>query len=282
MLCDTSEHASVIYDKASRLPRTSTRLALKQKNGIQIDGSFPANSSKASFCYAFLNGCPLVLKLYDNQLNANREKEVAKRIGNQEACTENNLVFLFSIEVLTENSPLEALTARLHSGSLRPSPFFALASPVYVMTLDKWPSPMYPRDLSKMGRQMLIALTKLHSLKICHNDIKPDNIFIDQNGNFFLGDFGACETMGAVIQEFTRDFMPECITHCSKFSDYALLKATILKQSGITIPSTSTVEEYDTQCRTLMMKLGEDCAALLSSALFLMDPIEGKYFYSYY
>lgn len=273
MLCDASENAILIYDKASRLPRTSTRLALKQANGIQVDGSFPANSSKASFCYAFHDGRPLVLKLYDNQLNAAREKDVIGRLGDARTCAENYLVYLYSIEVLTESSQEEMLKARiLPKSSPRPTPFFALASPVYVMTLDRWPSPMFPKDVCKMGIQILSALNRLHTLDMCHNDVKPDNIFIDQQGDFFLGDFGACDTIGAVIRECTREYMPDSITRCSKQSDYALLQATILKMCGITIPSSSTLLEFEMQCHALFRK--DEEFQLLCSKLFRLEPID--------
>lgn len=37
--------------------------------------------------------------------------------------------------------------------------------------------------------RLLTALEIIHSLRICHNDIKPNNIFYDKDGIFYLGDF---------------------------------------------------------------------------------------------
>ncbi len=42
----------------------------------------------------------------------------------------------------------------------------------------------------KLGIQIGHALKSIHSLGFIHRDIKPDNIFIDSEGNFILGDFG--------------------------------------------------------------------------------------------
>jgi hypothetical protein len=92
-----------MIDRAARLPRTSTRIALKQRNGVQVDGVFPTNGSKASFCYAFHNSRPSVLKLYDNQLNATREVSVARQLVDEATCIAHNLVFLYTIEVSTDD-----------------------------------------------------------------------------------------------------------------------------------------------------------------------------------
>jgi serine/threonine protein kinase len=37
------------------------------------------------------------------------------------------------------------------------------------------------------------ALIILKKLNYSHNDIKPENIFLSKNGEFKLGDLGACD-----------------------------------------------------------------------------------------
>lgn len=48
--------------------------------------------------------------------------------------------------------------------------------------------------LHRIFRQIVEAIVYLHKLSIAHLDIKPDNIFIDDEFNAKLGDFGCCET----------------------------------------------------------------------------------------
>jgi serine/threonine protein kinase len=40
--------------------------------------------------------------------------------------------------------------------------------------------------------QILMALSHMHSLRICHRDIKLENILLDINGDIKIGDFGLC------------------------------------------------------------------------------------------
>ena len=45
-------------------------------------------------------------------------------------------------------------------------------------------------DVFKLGEQIGIALREIHRYGIIHRDIKPSNIFINEHGDFLLGDLG--------------------------------------------------------------------------------------------
>jgi NIMA (never in mitosis gene a)-related kinase len=54
--------------------------------------------------------------------------------------------------------------------------------------MDKGP---IPQDLVlKWMLQVSVALHYLHQQNLIHRDIKPDNIFIDENENAIVGDLG--------------------------------------------------------------------------------------------
>lgn len=46
------------------------------------------------------------------------------------------------------------------------------------------------RDIFKLGEQIGTALREIHRYGIIHRDIKPSNIFINEHGDFLLGDLG--------------------------------------------------------------------------------------------
>lgn len=46
---------------------------------------------------------------------------------------------------------------------------------------------------------MLLAIDCLHKNKIMHRDLKPDNIFLAENGFVKLGDFGVSKQLESVL-----------------------------------------------------------------------------------
>ncbi len=47
-----------------------------------------------------------------------------------------------------------------------------------------------PGESERMAYQIAMALNSMHRLNMLHRDIKPDNIYLDNNCAFYLGDFG--------------------------------------------------------------------------------------------
>ena len=80
--------------------------------------------------------------------------------------------------------------------------------------LGKFPEPLAGKYL----KQLLNALTYLHTKKIIHRDIKPENLLIDAKGNLILADFGWCtnvsDSSGRTTLCGTPDYLPpEMLTH---------------------------------------------------------------------
>lgn len=51
------------------------------------------------------------------------------------------------------------------------------------------------REIIKVGCDICKALSLCHSKGIIHRDIKPDNIFVNKDGNYKLGDFGISKSL---------------------------------------------------------------------------------------
>ena len=48
-----------------------------------------------------------------------------------------------------------------------------------------------PGEVASAGRQLAMALETLHQHGILHGDVKPENVFIDDDGSMVLGDLGS-------------------------------------------------------------------------------------------
>lgn len=59
-------------------------------------------------------------------------------------------------------------------------------------------------DVIQLGIDMCRALETCRELNIVHRDIKPDNIFVSQNGQFKLGDFGVARTIEKTMAGLSR------------------------------------------------------------------------------
>lgn len=67
-----------------------------------------------------------------------------------------------------------------------------------------------PSEIEKLARDIGSALLAMQEKNMLHRDIKPDNIYVDDNGEFYLGDFGiAKQTQSASFATFvgTQPFM---------------------------------------------------------------------------
>ena len=64
------------------------------------------------------------------------------------------------------------------------------------------------KEVLKLGMDICEALCLCEGKSIIHRDIKPDNIFISENGDFELGDFGIARTASRTVANMSRKGTP--------------------------------------------------------------------------
>ena len=83
-----------------------------------------------------------------------------------------------------------------------------LLTPLLDRMIEK---PLDEKEVVKLGIDICKALELCHRKNIIHRDIKPQNIFISENGDFKLGDFGIARTMekttGGMSKKGTYKYM---------------------------------------------------------------------------
>lgn len=114
--------------------------------------------------------------------------------------------------------------ASANSGS-----FSCLVMPHYSTTLSRLPR-LPPKAVLRGGKDIKRALQYIHSKNMVHMDVKPDNIFLDMNGSWYLGDFGSCVINGGKIREFTRFFLSSNFTGKKAYPglDFYMLAVTLV------------------------------------------------------
>jgi serine/threonine protein kinase len=95
--------------------------------------------------------------------------------------------------------------------------------------------PQLPEELLYDGfTRVLNALKAMHALKLVHMDVKADNVFVDEDLNWDLGDFGSTRQIGAPIWSYTQVLTPYTIPAKATVipaMDYVLLCVMIAVES---------------------------------------------------
>ena len=64
--------------------------------------------------------------------------------------------------------------------------------------------PFARRDVIRLGIDVCKALELCQKYNVIHRDVKPENIFVSENGDFKLGDFGIARTIDRTVSGLSK------------------------------------------------------------------------------
>ncbi|KAI9335695.1 kinase-like domain-containing protein [Obelidium mucronatum] len=223
------DDAVSLMEEVHRIPHSQTRNLLRE-NDLEINGVFSSgNPSRATLLTAFKSGRPMLLKI-----SSQPEQEILiweSLFPNP--YQENSFHLVGPLELVNFSSSGGELVPFSLQTQLTHALRSGILMPIYLAALEQVPKPMKEALALKVYKDMLIALNHIHQLGFCHADIKPANIFIDADGRYFLGDFGACVRIGANLFEGSVNYVPKKVGFPQVGSaglDHLLLVVTVLEK----------------------------------------------------
>jgi serine/threonine protein kinase len=135
-----------------------------------------------------------------------------------------------------ENAPQFVYT---DAGSKTATVFYtALKMPLYdAGTLSSRVKPCTLPFLLRVGQSVRKSLESAHESNQVHLDVKPDNIFMQSNGQVFIGDFGVSCVIGESPRGISPQYYPNdlpVVTHPA--ADFILLAVSLLEMRGVEFP----------------------------------------------
>lgn len=175
-----------LYDTAAAIPQSATRCALLTESGLLVDGDMPVPSyscSKSAFVFAFQATdpsklVPCVVKLFGTADCASMEARLWTEVAAEAIATGVFLVPVTPIRV-----PRRSTHFSLGGDG-------GLLMPPFPCTLAQVPHPVSESYALTIISSMEPVLNFIHARSWWHGDVKPSNIFIDNEGASWLGDYG--------------------------------------------------------------------------------------------
>jgi len=171
-----------LYDKAGRIPNTSTRATTKAiYGGLVLDGIFPGSGGRAELLRAFRGTQPLLVKIPREEDEAAAELLAFEQLGAYDPSLTCILGPVRKIELLREGRVVE----------------LAIEMPICTCSVDTVPRPADMAMVNRTALTLVTALNFIHSKNRVHGDVKLSNIMMREAGDQYLADLGSSVEVGA-------------------------------------------------------------------------------------
>jgi serine/threonine protein kinase len=104
------------------------------------------------------------------------------------------------------------------------------------LSLNKLSPPLSDFLLTSIANRVCSTIAAVHERGFIINDIKPDNLYMDEQGNVDIGDFGGVTRVGERFNETTQPYIPTDLYESNlaiPAVDYMCLINSILELSGV-------------------------------------------------
>jgi len=189
-----------LYEVAKRLPRSQTARALAEH--WVINGPFGDQPESSALLRAWrAQDCsPVVIKI---PRSGSRELDSTREISALKAADPSLRLMsgeALKIELQHEDSKVVRMS---------PGVFIGIVFPLMSGTLYGIPRACHPSSTLAELREIVRAVEKLHQRGFVHMDITGNNIFLDFQGHWFLGDYGSMVPVNSSIVSYSKQLLCE-------------------------------------------------------------------------
>jgi hypothetical protein len=229
--CESADDACHVYNEIKDLPKSFTCAAVGRELGVNVNGPALGDSKPFILSATDRNGLPKMVKLlrmdpdstlaWDMKL-AEAAMEIFACVSLQLSTPREGFIQAEVIEV--DVPPHHGADVGTGGGKIQ-----AILMPRYTGTVATSAKFFYP-TLAKQGSIVLSAIKTMHLSGLIHMDVKGDNIFVDGQGNWLIGDFGSCKKVGDPVGSTTKLFYFENVNgKCARPEiDYFMILVVLL------------------------------------------------------
>lgn len=196
--CTTKELAKDLYNQLAFL--TTTTINRYEAQGVVLDGEVPGACSTHSHFIRVLDKCIKVFKHPKEINDIDQVKKIAKDVEVFNILKDLNGGVAVPGLVCYESFSITTTAGHVIPGHL---------SDVYTMTLADIRVGVDSSFLCNIFKPVLNSLRRVHTLGYVMCDVKPGNLFLKNDMTVHIADFGGCVALGAPIEEYTMEFIPE-------------------------------------------------------------------------
>ena len=256
--CSSAEDVAAFHEMAMRDPQSETRAAVLDESGISIDGDiyFPHRTT-ALFKWAFDGAAPYVLKLPQGARAASRECRLYGAVGPAARGEGIHLVPVRWLRLSGEHRVGTDVTL-LREGVLMPP---------YPVTLAQAPASVVRVHGARILARLEAAVDFLGARGWVHGDVKPSNVFLDTDGEPWLGDFGSSFELADAATAFsggTPSFQVDGVAANARDSafDRAALVVSLIHAAGLLPARSRDTQPWPTSSLHAALSGLAECTAL--------------------